>query len=57
MVARKYCPVVVWVVVFRVMLYAGLRFTAKDFRLPSSCIQVIDVHHSRHCSPAEINYV
>ena len=37
MVARKYCPVVVWVVVFREMLYAGLRLTAKDFRPPSSC--------------------
>lgn len=37
MVARKYCPVVVCMVVFRVMLYAGFRLTAKDFRPPSSC--------------------
>ena len=48
-VARKYCPVVVWVVVFRVMLYAELRFTAKTFGLPSSYTHVFDVHHSRQC--------
>ena len=37
MVARKYCPVVVCVVEFRTMLYAGFRTTANDFRPPSSC--------------------
>lgn len=36
MVARKYCPVVVCVVEFRTMLYAGFRLTAKDFMPPSA---------------------
>ena len=39
--AKKNCPVVVWVVVFRVMLYAGLRLTAKTFGLPSSYTHVL----------------